>query len=80
MICLPGLGESWGHVSRSSSLNGVSQELGSHLLQVTVGLNIPALKSAAIEVSQIQLKCPKMFFIIIFIITIIIITVVVITV
>ncbi|XP_041842855.1 single-minded homolog 1-A isoform X2 [Melanotaenia boesemani] len=29
-----GLGESWGHVSRSSSLDGVSQELGSHLLQV----------------------------------------------
>uniref|UniRef100_A0A3B3ZE80 SIM bHLH transcription factor 1b n=1 Tax=Periophthalmus magnuspinnatus TaxID=409849 RepID=A0A3B3ZE80_9GOBI len=29
-----GLGESWGHVSRTS-LDGVSQELGSHLLQVT---------------------------------------------
>lgn len=29
-----GLGESWGHVSRSTSLDGVSQELGSHLLQV----------------------------------------------
>ena len=34
VICLPGLGESWGHVSRSTSLDGVSQELGSHLLQV----------------------------------------------
>lgn len=28
-----GLGESWGQVSRST-LDGVSQELGSHLLQV----------------------------------------------
>jgi len=34
LTCLPGLGESWGHVSRRSSLDGVSQELGSHLLQV----------------------------------------------
>ncbi|CAG6016101.1 unnamed protein product [Menidia menidia] len=32
-----GLGESWGHVSRSSSLDGVSQELGSHLLQTLDG-------------------------------------------
>ncbi|KAM3613564.1 uncharacterized protein V6R79_001493 [Siganus canaliculatus] len=31
-----GLGESWGHVSRSS-LDGVSQELGSHLLQTLDG-------------------------------------------
>ncbi|XP_008322293.1 single-minded homolog 1-A isoform X2 [Cynoglossus semilaevis] len=32
-----GLGESWGHVSRSTSLDGVSQELGSHLLQTLDG-------------------------------------------
>ncbi|XP_039864425.1 single-minded homolog 1-A-like isoform X2 [Simochromis diagramma] len=32
-----GLGESWGHVSRSSSLDGLSQELGSHLLQTLDG-------------------------------------------
>ncbi|XP_028281258.1 single-minded homolog 1-A [Parambassis ranga] len=32
-----GLGESWGHVSRSTSLDGVSQELGSHLLQALDG-------------------------------------------
>uniref|UniRef100_A0A3Q3K071 SIM bHLH transcription factor 1b n=1 Tax=Monopterus albus TaxID=43700 RepID=A0A3Q3K071_MONAL len=32
-----GLGESWGHVSRSSVLEGVSQELGSHLLQTLDG-------------------------------------------
>ncbi|XP_037836299.1 single-minded homolog 1-A [Kryptolebias marmoratus] len=32
-----GLGESWGHVSRSSSLDGVGQELGSHLLQTLDG-------------------------------------------
>ncbi|XP_058502694.1 single-minded homolog 1-A [Solea solea] len=31
-----GLGESWGHVSRNS-LNGISQELGSHLLQTLDG-------------------------------------------
>ncbi|KAG7233184.1 hypothetical protein INR49_007390 [Caranx melampygus] len=31
------LGESWGHVTRSSSLDGVSQELGSHLLQTLDG-------------------------------------------
>ncbi|KAJ8354136.1 hypothetical protein SKAU_G00217030 [Synaphobranchus kaupii] len=29
-----GLGESWGHVSRTSSLDNVGRELGSHLLQV----------------------------------------------
>uniref|UniRef100_A0A3P9AW25 SIM bHLH transcription factor 1a n=1 Tax=Maylandia zebra TaxID=106582 RepID=A0A3P9AW25_9CICH len=34
-----GLGESWGHVSRSSSLDGLSQELGSHLLQVLTTLD-----------------------------------------
>ncbi|XP_034029852.1 single-minded homolog 1-A [Thalassophryne amazonica] len=32
-----GLGESWGHVSRNSSVDGVSQELGSHLLQTLDG-------------------------------------------
>ncbi|KAK5862849.1 hypothetical protein PBY51_018205 [Eleginops maclovinus] len=32
-----GLGESWGHVSRSTSLDGVTQELGSHLLQTLDG-------------------------------------------
>ncbi|XP_008277743.1 single-minded homolog 1-A [Stegastes partitus] len=32
-----GLGESWGHVTRSSSLDGVGQELGSHLLQTLDG-------------------------------------------
>uniref|UniRef100_A0A3Q3VY63 Uncharacterized protein n=1 Tax=Mola mola TaxID=94237 RepID=A0A3Q3VY63_MOLML len=32
-----GLGESWGLMSRSSSLDGVSQELGSHLLQTLDG-------------------------------------------
>uniref|UniRef100_A0A8D3ANQ0 SIM bHLH transcription factor 1a n=1 Tax=Scophthalmus maximus TaxID=52904 RepID=A0A8D3ANQ0_SCOMX len=32
-----GLGESWGHVSRTRSLDGVSQELGSHLLQTLDG-------------------------------------------
>ncbi|XP_059195444.1 single-minded homolog 1-A [Centropristis striata] len=32
-----GLGESWGHVSCSTSLDGVSQELGSHLLQTLDG-------------------------------------------
>lgn len=38
--CFAGLGESWGHVSRSSSLDGLSQELGSHLLQVLTALAI----------------------------------------
>ncbi|XP_061571317.1 single-minded homolog 1-A [Cololabis saira] len=32
-----GLGESWGHVSRSSSVDGVAQELGSHFLQTLDG-------------------------------------------
>ncbi|XP_034467246.1 single-minded homolog 1-A [Hippoglossus hippoglossus] len=32
-----GLGESWGHVSRSTSQEGVTQELGSHLLQTLDG-------------------------------------------
>ncbi|XP_030580582.1 single-minded homolog 1-A [Archocentrus centrarchus] len=32
-----GLGRSWGHVSRSSSLDGLGQELGSHLLQTLDG-------------------------------------------
>ncbi|KAM9426267.1 single-minded homolog 1-A [Pholidichthys leucotaenia] len=32
-----GLGESWGHLSRSTALDGVSQELGSHLLQTLDG-------------------------------------------
>ncbi|XP_068189449.1 single-minded homolog 1-A [Antennarius striatus] len=32
-----GLGESWGHVSRTTSLDGVNQELGSHLLQTLDG-------------------------------------------
>ncbi|XP_057195128.1 single-minded homolog 1-A isoform X2 [Triplophysa rosa] len=32
-----GLGESWGHVSRASSLNNVGRELGSHLLQTLDG-------------------------------------------
>ncbi|XP_076004677.1 single-minded homolog 1-A [Genypterus blacodes] len=32
-----GLGESWGHVSRSTALGGVSPELGSHLLQTLDG-------------------------------------------
>lgn len=47
VICFPGLGESWGHVSRTSSLDGVSQELGSHLLQVlyAVIMNIYTLKA-----------------------------------
>ncbi len=29
-----GLGESWGHVSRASSLDRMGRELGAHLLQV----------------------------------------------
>lgn len=33
-----GLGESWGHVSRASSLDNVGRELGSHLLQVELSL------------------------------------------
>ncbi|XP_052000344.1 single-minded homolog 1-A isoform X1 [Xyrauchen texanus] len=32
-----GLGESWGHVSRASSLDNVGRELGSHLLQTLDG-------------------------------------------
>ncbi|XP_029109696.1 single-minded homolog 1-A isoform X1 [Scleropages formosus] len=32
-----GLGESWGHVSRSSALENVGRELGSHLLQTLDG-------------------------------------------
>ncbi|XP_062322501.1 single-minded homolog 1-A [Osmerus eperlanus] len=32
-----GLGESWGHVSRTSSLDNVGRELGSHLLQTLDG-------------------------------------------
>uniref|UniRef100_A0A3P8S9N2 SIM bHLH transcription factor 1a n=1 Tax=Amphiprion percula TaxID=161767 RepID=A0A3P8S9N2_AMPPE len=32
-----GLGESWGHVTRNNSPDGVSQELGSHLLQTLDG-------------------------------------------
>ncbi|XP_028834773.1 single-minded homolog 1-A isoform X2 [Denticeps clupeoides] len=32
-----GLGESWGHVSRASSLDNIGRELGSHLLQTLDG-------------------------------------------
>lgn len=30
----PGLGEAWGHASRTRPLENVGRELGSHLLQV----------------------------------------------
>lgn len=30
----PGLGEAWGHTSRTRSLDNIGRELGSHLLQV----------------------------------------------
>lgn len=46
VIFFLGLGESWGHVSGTTSLDSVSQELGSHLLQVltAVGENIHNFK------------------------------------
>ncbi|KAL2085004.1 hypothetical protein ACEWY4_020522 [Coilia grayii] len=37
MYVSAGLGESWGHVSRASSLDNVGRELGSHLLQTLDG-------------------------------------------
>ena len=33
-LCFAGLGEAWGHSSRTSPLDNVGRELGSHLLQV----------------------------------------------
>lgn len=33
-LCFTGLGEAWGHSSRTSPLDNVGRELGSHLLQV----------------------------------------------
>lgn len=55
VMCCPGLGESWGHVSRSSSLDGVSQELGSHLLQVltTAVINMHTPKSNSRNYSKL---------------------------
>ncbi|XP_077455670.1 single-minded homolog 1-A-like [Stigmatopora argus] len=66
-----GLGESWGHVSRNS-LDGVSQELGSHLLQTLDGfifvvapdgkiMYISETASVQLGLSQVELTGNSIF-------------------
>ncbi|KAG7233041.1 hypothetical protein INR49_007536, partial [Caranx melampygus] len=67
------LGESWGHVTRNSSLDGVSQELGSHLLQTLDGfifvvasdgkiMYISETASVHLGLSQVEYEMERSFF------------------